>query len=74
MRFGIHTVAVVVLALGIGANTAVFSVTDYVLIRPPPFPSAESLMKFWEKLPGYRFMELAPANFRDWQRMNTVST
>jgi predicted permease len=69
---GFTAVAILVLALGIGANTAVFSVTDYVLIRPLPFPSPDRLVSVWEKLPGYREMELSPANYRDWKRMNTV--
>ena len=69
---GFTAVAILVLALGIGANTAVFSVTDYVLLRPLPFPSADRLVKLWETLPGYRHMELSPADYRDWKRMNTV--
>jgi len=69
---GFTAVAILVLALGIGANTAVFSVTDYVLIRSLPFPSADRLVRLWETLPGYREMELSPANYRDWKRMNTV--
>jgi putative ABC transport system permease protein len=54
---GFTIVAILVLALGIGANTAVFSVTDYVLIRPLPFPAAERLVNVWEALPGYNEME-----------------
>ncbi len=69
---GFAAVAILVLALGIGANTAVFSVTDYVLIRPLPFPSPERLVSLWETLPGYQRMELSPANFRDWKRRNSV--
>jgi len=69
---GFTAVAILVLALGIGANTAVFSVTDYVLIRPLPFPSPDRLVSLWETLPGYRHMELSPADYRDWKRMNTV--
>ena len=69
---GFTAVAILVLALGIGANTAVFSVTDYVLVRPLPFPSADRLVKIWETLPGYRKMEASPANYRNWKRMNTV--
>jgi predicted permease len=69
---GFTAVAILVLALGIGANTAVFSVTDYVLIRPLPFPSADRLVKVWENLPGYREMELSPADYRDWKKLNTV--
>jgi putative ABC transport system permease protein len=69
---GFTAVAILVLALGIGANTAVFSVTDYVLIRPLPFPSPDRLVSLWETLPGYRHMELSPAAYRDWRRMNAV--
>src|SRR5580698_8108367 len=69
---GFTAVAILVLALGIGANTAVFSVTDYVLIRPLPFPAANRLVKVWENLPGYSEMELSPADYRDWKKMNTV--
>ncbi len=69
---GFTAVAILVLALGIGANTAVFSVTDYVLIRPLPFPSPDRLVSLWETLPGYQRMELSPANYRDWKRMNGV--
>jgi putative ABC transport system permease protein len=65
-------VAILVLALGIGANTAVFSVTDYVLIRPLPFPSPDRLVSLWETLPGYRHMELSPTAYHDWKRMNAV--
>jgi hypothetical protein len=71
-RRGFTAVAILVLALGIGANTAVFSVTDYVLIRPLPFPAANRLVKVWENLPGYPEMELSPADYRDWKKMNTV--
>jgi predicted permease len=69
---GFAIVAILVLALGIGANTAVFSVTDYVLIRNLPFPAPERLVRVWENLPGYREMELSPVNYRDWKQMNTV--
>ncbi len=69
---GFTAVAILVLALGIGANTAVFSVTDYVLIRPLPFPSPDRLVSVWETLPGYSHMELSPANYRDWKRMNSA--
>ncbi len=67
---GFTAVAILVLALGIGANTAVFSVTDYVLLRPFPFPSPDRLVSLWETVPGYRHMELSPSNYRDWERMN----
>jgi predicted permease len=69
---GFAVVAILILALGIGANTAIFSLTDYTLIRSLPFASADRLVKVWESLPGYREMELSPANYRDWKRMNNV--
>jgi putative ABC transport system permease protein len=69
---GFAIVAVLVLALGIGANTAVFSVTDYVLIRALPFPAPDRLVRVWESLPGYKEMELSPVNYRDWKQLNTV--
>jgi predicted permease len=69
---GFAAIALAVLALGIGANTAVFSVTDYVLVRSLPFPSPDRLVTVWETLPGYSRMELSPADFRDWKRMNSV--
>ena len=67
---GFALTAMLVLALGVGANTAAFSVTDFVLIRPLPFPDSERLVKLWEKVPGYSQMELSPANYVDWKRMS----
>ncbi len=69
---GFTAVAILVLSLGIGANTTVFSVTDYALIRPLPFPSPDRLVKVWETLPGYQHMEVSPASYRDWKRINSV--
>ena len=59
--------AVLVAALGVGANTAVFSVVDDVLIRPLPFADADRLVKLWQTQPGYSRLELSPANYRDWK-------
>src|SRR5919198_825368 len=63
--------AVTVVALGIGATTAAFSLADFVLIRPLPFPEADRLVRFSEERPGFPRMELAPANYRDLKRMAT---
>jgi putative ABC transport system permease protein len=68
---GFSVVAVLVVALGIAATTAAFSVTDFVLIRPLPFPQADRLVKLWETTPGYRGMELALPNYRDWKAAAT---
>ena len=57
--------AVLVVALGVGANTAAFTVADFVLIRPLPFPEPDRLVKIWQTTPGYGRMEASAANFRD---------
>ena len=61
--------AVVIVALGIGATTAAFSLADFVLIRPLPFRDADRLVKVWERRPGFPRMELSPSNYRDWKRV-----
>jgi putative ABC transport system permease protein len=58
--------AVLVVALGVGANTAAFSVADFVLIRPLPFPEPRQLVSLRETTPGYS-MELSPGNYKDWK-------
>jgi predicted permease len=64
---GFVLTAIAVTALGIGATTAAFSVTDFVLIRPLPFPEPDRLVKVWETTPGYRQMELSAPNYRDYK-------
>jgi predicted permease len=68
---GFAFTAVLIVALGIGATTAAFSVTDFVLIRPLPFPDPNRLVKVWERTPGYPSMELSPPNYRDWKAAAT---
>src|SRR5688572_3653332 len=65
--------AIAVSALGIGATTAAFSITDHVLIRPLPFKDPDRLVRLYQdqSFRGYSRMELSPANFRDWQQMAT---
>jgi putative ABC transport system permease protein len=71
---GFALTAILVTAIGIGANTAAFSLIDHALIRPLPFPDSDRLAKLWEDQSsfGYREMDVSPANYRDWRRMNTV--
>jgi len=69
---GFAVTAVSIVALGIGATTAAFSVTDFVLIRPLPFPDPERLVKLWQRSQGYSRMELSPANYRDWKKASTA--
>ncbi|HUF48448.1 MAG TPA: ABC transporter permease [Vicinamibacterales bacterium] len=65
---GFVLTAVVIIGLGIGASTAAFSITEFVLFRPLPFPEPDRLVRLWETHPGYGQMELSAANARDWRR------
>jgi len=65
---GFAATAILVTALGIGANTAVFSVVNHVLIRPLPYKDSERIVRIWEKQPNYSRLEVSPPNYRDWQR------
>jgi len=69
---GFALTAMLIVALGIGATTAAFSVTDFVLLRPLPFPAPERLVKLYERTPAYGRLELSAANYRDWKRAATV--
>ena len=74
-----HTLAaVLILALGIGANTAIFTIVNAVVLRPLPFADASRIMRVWHTPPatfasapnGRRIFVVSPANFLDWQAQN----
>jgi putative ABC transport system permease protein len=63
-------VAILTLALGIGANTAIFSVIHGVLLKPLPFPEQDQLMTVWEKSDEGGRSNTSWANFMDWNKLN----
>ncbi|MGE5724896.1 MAG: ABC transporter permease, partial [Acidobacteriota bacterium] len=69
---GFAVVAILTLALGIGANTAIFSVVDAVLLKPLPFPNPASLTMVWEDNPTYGLVRntVAPPNLFHWEQQN----
>jgi predicted permease len=63
-------VAALTLALGIGANTAIFSVVNAVLLNPLPFPNASRIVSLFEATPNFPEGSISYPNFLDWQRDN----
>ena len=69
---GFTAVAVITLGLGIGANTAIFSFVDAVLLKPLPFSHPERIVMVWEKPPDGGRNVVSTLNFLDWKNQNTV--
>jgi predicted permease len=70
---GFTLIAVLTLALGIGANTAIFSVLNSVLLRPLPYKDADRLVWIWDSNPSMGFPRFASSgpNFKDWKQQPT---
>jgi len=69
---GVTTLAVLTLVLGIGANTAIFSVVNAVVLRPLPYNNPDRLVSLWENVPERGRWRVTPANFLDWKKQNTL--
>jgi putative ABC transport system permease protein len=68
---GFTAVAVITLALGIGANTAIFSVVYTTLLAPMPYPNPDQLVMIWSKVQDGRNV-ISAGDFLDWKRQNSV--
>ena len=74
---GFALTAITVLALGIGANTAIFSILYAVILKPLPYPDPSRLVFVWQHFHGMpapfnEHMMVARQNYREWQRQNSV--
>src|ERR1700722_2501448 len=67
---GFSLIAIATLALGVGANTALFSLVNGVLLEPLRFPQADQLVTLYEKRVQFEYGSISYPNFLDWQRDN----
>ena len=67
-------IAILTLALGIGANTAIFSVFNGVLLKPLPFHDQDQLVSLFEEIPNFKNGSISYPNFKDWRQMNRTFT
>jgi putative ABC transport system permease protein len=65
---GFSVIAILVIALGVGANTAIFSIVNAALLQPLPFPDPDRLVVFWELMPNTNErMSISFPSFLDWR-------
>jgi putative ABC transport system permease protein len=69
---GFSVVSLLTLAVGIGANTAIFSFIDGALLKPLPYEHPERIVRVLEKPPDYDYNGVSTLNYLDWQKENTV--
>jgi predicted permease len=69
---GFTLIAGFTLALGVGANTAIFTVVNAVMLRPLPYPQSERIVRVFETKPSMNEVTISPPNFIDWQGQQTV--
>src|SRR3977135_3580585 len=69
-NWGVTAIVIVVLALGIGANTAIFSVVNATLLRPLPYADPDKLVRLSEDSPNVPQMSISYPNFLDWREQN----
>src|SRR5579859_8088211 len=67
---GLTLTILLTLALGVGANTAIFTVDYATLLEPLPYPHSEQLMVVWSKIQGFH-NGISAGDFTDWKRMNS---
>src|SRR5690348_13135738 len=69
---GFTCIAILTLALGIGANTAIFSIVKGVVLRPLPFDQPGQLYNLWTDLPGFGRESASLPDYKDWRDQGTV--